>query len=216
MLLLLGMAPAFAHNVSDYPANGWQYSPSLYTRNFYTAPVSWPTDWNARADDAMATWTAVAGDGLVFNRAGVAGQDAGWVCGDSYDFLNDAETQNGVLAATTLCPDSNSTVRMRFNVEDYDWYHGASTPNTSTLWDMQGVMTHELGHVHQAWAVCTSGGPFDPCPGNHYDSTYNGAICDSSDLANSSTMCQDLFTIAASWRERTLETHDEDLAAGMY
>jgi hypothetical protein len=217
--LVLGiMMPAFAHHVSDYPSHyGWKYTSGNYNRVFYTAPVSWPDNWNARADDAMAAWTAIPNNALSFSRGGDAAQDAGWVCGSSFDFLTTNLMDPALLAETTPCAPQNSTVRIKFNTYFYDWYHGASTPNTSTLWDVQGVLTHELGHANQAWSVCSDDDPGgDPCPGAHYDTSFNSAICDLSDQGHSSTMCYNGFDRQFSWYMRSLEPHDKDLPAEMY
>ncbi len=53
---LLAASPwaASAHSVNDYPTlAGWKYS--ILTRIFYTHPTHWPSSFNARTDDAMAT-----------------------------------------------------------------------------------------------------------------------------------------------------------------
>lgn len=60
------------------------------------------------------------------------------------------------------------------------------------------------------------GGDDDPCHGSHYDSTYNGAICDVSDLQNYHTMCAKSLSGDEKWRRRSLETHDKDLVNDMY
>jgi hypothetical protein len=99
---------------------------------------------------------------------------------------------------------------------DVGWYTGTQSPQPGNLWDFWGVMTHELGHAHQAWIACTDGGTGDPCDGAHYDTTNNLAICDLSGApASFHTMCVS-SGIGNSWRLRTLEAHDRDLVESAY
>jgi hypothetical protein len=128
-----------------------------------------------------------------------------------------ASLMPGLRGAALVCPSLNSTVRITLSTA-YNWYTGASTPNPSPQVDVQAIVTHELGHAHQAWTHCTDGDADDkdPCHGNHYDPTYNGAICDLSTPANYSTMCYLVLSGTNNWRWRNLETHDVDLVESMY
>lgn len=162
----------------------------------------------------MARWTNLSGSSLSFSLAGDASQN-GWSCGTAWDHLTTANLASGVAGDATLCSATNSTTRIRLNT-DFTWYTGSSTPNPSNQYDVQATMTHELGHAHQAWAACTDGGARDPCRGAHYDSTYNGAICNSSDPQTYHTMCAVGLPGNDKWRFRSTETHDEDLVEGMY
>jgi len=201
---------ASAHSIGDYPSNGWQYT--ILNRVFYTAPNNWQTSFNARTDAAMATWTGLSGSNLSQQRGGVAASDS-WACGAAYDLLAYESIPSGALASTTVCTPVNSTVRIRMKT-GVSWYTGSSTPNSSGTYDFQGFMTHELGHAHQAWMFCTSGSS-EPCPGGHYDTTYNLPLCDTSTPAQIHTMCRSVST-TNSWRWRSLETHDRDLVEGAY
>lgn len=201
---------ASAHSVSDYPSHGWQYT--ILNRVFYTAPNNWQSSFNARTDAAMATWTGLTGSNLSQQRGGQAASDS-WVCGTSYDFLSYTAIPSGALAQTEVCITVNSTVRVTMS-NATSWYTGSSTPNPSGTYDFQGLITHELGHAHQAWMFCTSGSA-EPCPGGHYDTTYNSALCDTSTPAQLHTMCRTVSQ-ANSWRERTVETHDRDLVEAAY
>jgi hypothetical protein len=145
-------------------------------------------------------------------RGGQAASNT-WVCGTSYDLLIREAPSGGAAASTTVCGAVNSTVRIRVN-PSYTWYTGSSTPNPSGTTDLQGLITHELGHAHQAWIVCTSG-TAEPCPGGHYDTTFNFPLCDTSTPAQLHTMCRSV-SMANSWRIRSLETHDRDLVEAAY
>lgn len=81
-----------AHSISDYPANGWQYT--ILSRVFYTAPNNWQSSFNARTDDAMGTWTGLTGSNLAQQRGGQAASDS-WACGASYDFLTNEDPPGG-------------------------------------------------------------------------------------------------------------------------
>lgn len=211
--VLLGLTSSSqAHNVADYPANGWKYT--ILSRVFYQSPNSWPNSYNARTTDAMDKWNAVSSMSLTRSLAGDATSDS-WSCGTSYDFLKEVSLGGGAQIADTLvCPAANSTVRIRVN-SDYTFYTGSSTPNPNSQEDLQGIMTAELGHAVQAWGACTNGDPADPCPGGHYDPINNGLICDMTDLTSYSTMCNGIAT-QYTWRWRSLEMHDMDLPQAMY
>jgi hypothetical protein len=205
---------ARAHNISDYPGDGgWKYT--ILNRIFYTHPTQWPSSFNNRTDDAMAKWTSLTGSGLSQQRNGTA-PTGNWSCGAAFDMLRYAFLSGPALGATLLCTPVNSTVRITMDTAA-NWYTGSSTPDPSNQPDFQGLITHELGHAHQAWAVCTNDpDATDPCPGNHYDTTHNGAICDQSGMpAQYSTMCTSVST-TNSWRWRSLETHDQDLVESAY
>jgi len=201
---------ASAHSVNDYPSNGWKYT--ITTRTFRTAPNDWQSTFNARTDAAMATWTALGGSNLVQQRGGVATSD-NWVCGTGYDFLRYAAIPSGSAGQTQVCQAVNSTVQITMK-NPANWYTGSSTPNPANTTDFQGIIAHELGHAHQAWMFCTSGSG-EPCPGGHYDTTYNLPLCDTGTPAQLHTMCRSV-TAANSWRQRSLETHDVDLVEAMY
>jgi hypothetical protein len=212
--LSLALPTSLAHSVVDYPAQGWKYSPSLRNRIYFQAPTIWPNGYNARTVDAMTRWNNLGGSGLTFSLAGDAASDS-WSCGTSWDHLMTADLMSGTLASTAQCEDENSTARIRVNT-DYSWYTGSSTPNPANQRDLQGVLTHELGHAHQAWGSCTDGSDDDPCHGMHFDSTYNGAICDSLDFQGYHTMCQFALGGTNGYRWRSTETHDEDVVEDMY
>lgn len=209
-----GATPAaFAHSVDDYPTSaGWKYT--ILSRVFYQAPNNWPNTYNPRTRDAMERWTDLTGSNLSFSLAGDASTDT-WSCGTAWDLVTTADLLFGTYGATSLCSATNSTTRIRVNT-DYSWYTGSMTPNPGNQPDLQGTMTHEFGHAHQAWAICTNGASEDPCPGAHFDPTYNGMICDSSDLMTYHTMCSPAPVTGETWRRRSLETHDEDLVVAMY
>lgn len=211
LLLMTNLPMAGAHSVTDYPAYGWQYS--ITSRVFYQAPNNWPNGYNARTEDAMTKWNNVTSSNLSFSLAGNASSDS-WGCGTDWDLVTTANL-SGTYGDATLCPATNSTTRIRVNT-DYSWYTGSSTPNPNNQPDLQATMTHELGHTHQAWHLCTSGGPDDPCPGHHFDPSNNGLICDSGDLPNYATMCSPAPSTGEMWRLRSLETHDKDLVQAMY
>lgn len=213
-LLVAGnVGTASAHLVSDYPALGWKYT--VLSRVFYQAPTKWPATYNARTQDAMATWTNLSGSSLSFSLGPVATTDS-WSCGTAWDLVTtDATLASGVLARTTQCSTQNNTARIRLN-PDYTWYTGSATPNPSSQQDLQGVLTHELGHAHQAWGVCTDGLTNDPCRGMHYDSTYNAALCDSTNPQGYHTMCSSALAGTNGYRWRPLESHDIDLVEAMY
>ncbi len=210
--LVVGSAlSASAHMINEYPSgNGWKYT--ILNRVFRTAPNLWQTSYNTRVDAAMATWTALAGSSLSQQRGSQAASDT-WMCGTAYDFLVSETPPNGSLASTTLCVAANSTVRIRVN-PSATWYTGSTTPNPAGTYDLQGLLSHELGHAHQAWQVCTMG-TMEPCPGGHYDTTNNFPLCDTSTPAQLHTMCRSISQ-ANSWRWRSLETHDRDLAEFAY
>jgi hypothetical protein len=156
---------ASAHSVDDYPANGWQYT--ILSRVYYQAPNNWPNGLNARTNDAMASWNALSGSALHLDLSGNAPSDS-WSCGTSYDFVTQLQLMNGGVAATSTCVTATSTVRIALD-PDVSFHTGKPTPNPANQEDLQAVMTHELGHAHQAWIVCTNGGNGDPCPGAHFD-----------------------------------------------
>jgi len=116
---------------------------------------------------------------------------------------------------TTTCWAVNSTARILVDPTP-NWWTDSSTPNPVAREDFQGAITHELGHALQAWGRCTDGDSQDPCHGMHYDTQYNGLICDSSAYATYSTMCQLAPYGDDYWRIRSLEEHDKDLVQGMY
>lgn len=211
---MVSAAPAAAHSVNDYPTDaGWQYT--ILSRVFYQAPNDWPNGYNNRTEDAMATWTNLTGSSLSFSLAGNASTDS-WSCGTNWDLVTTADLASGTYGAALLCPATNSTTRIRVNT-DYTWYTGDTTPNhPNNQPDLQGTMTHELGHAHQAWEVCTNGSSSDPCPGKHFDPSNNALVCDESDLPNYHTMCSPAPDTGETWRRRSLETHDEDLVEAMY
>ena len=147
---------------------------------------------------------------------GTAGSDS-WGCGTAYDFLDLApiDLTGKILATTTVCSATDSTVHIRFDSAE-TWYTGSSTPNPVGQPDAQGLVMQELGHAHQAWAKCTDGASKDPCQGYHYDSTFNASLCDTSNLQAYSTMCSVTPGSGQEWRWRSLETHDIDLVENMY
>lgn len=210
--LALNPISASGHSVTDYPSFGWKYT--VLSRVFYTHPTKWPSTFNTRTDAAMAAWNALAGSNLGISRGGTAPSNS-WACGSSYDVLTRLSLGNA-YAATSVCSPANSTTRIAVNNGTYTYYTGTSTPNPSTQVDLQGIISQEFGHAQQAWNFCTDGGSGDPCAGEHYDTTYNAAICD---IVNApalySTMCATI-SIAESWRERTLEVHDVDLIEALY
>lgn len=206
---------ASAHLVADYPTPyGWKYT--ILSRVFKQAPTAWPDAYNARATAAMATWTNLPGSALSFSLGANASTDA-WACGTAWDLLTTAPLPLGVLGAIDVCSTPNSTTRILMS-SNVAYYTGASTPNPPNNPDLQASVTHELGHAHQAWGHCTDGTPgdVDPCQGNHYDSTFNAAICNASTPAQYSTMCTPALSGSNSWRRRSLETHDIDLVENMY
>lgn len=209
-----------AHSVNDYPGNGWKYTSSNLTRTFLQAPNNWPNAYNARTSDAMATWTNLSGSQLSQILSGDASSDS-WSCASSsHNLVTTASIAGSTIAQTTTCIAQNSPVRIRLDTNE-TWYTAASTPNPANQRDLQAVMTHELGHAHQAWLVCTDGGTSDPCEGKHFDPTNNGAICDAQDLPNFHTMCGGAsgnppLGGSEQWRARSIETHDRDLVEAMY
>lgn len=213
--LIVGLSSsAHAHNVADYPAYGWKYT--ILSRVFYQSPSGWPNTYNARTTDAMQSWNNVSSMSLTRSLAGNAPSDT-WMCGASFDFLKTATAlAHNVVARTTACPTTNSTVRIQLNTADYDFYNGSVTPNPAGTQDLQGNMTHELGHGLQAWGFCTDGSPQDPCAGAEYDPIFNFAICNPSDMPSFSTMCIGGIDDFKTWRLRSLETHDTDLPQAMY
>lgn len=213
-LLVSQAAVAGAHSVADYPAYGWKYT--ILTRVFYQAPNAWPDRFNAPTSAMMDDWNAIGSMNLVRSLAGNASTGT-WSCGTSFDLVRtDNNMPAGIGMTTTLCNDLNSTVRIRVNTGDYTWYTGSSTPNPQGEADFRGSIKHELGHALQAWGVCTSfPTDVDPCPGGHFDPANDPARCDLSDMLSYHTMCYSIPE-ASTWRQRTLETHDIDLAQAMY
>ena len=142
IVLFAGSSVASAHSVNDYPSAGWQYT--ILSRVYYQAPNDWPNGYNNRTEDAMAKWTNVSGSAISFSLAGNAASDS-WSCGTGWDLVTTANLASGTLGSATLCPATNSTVRIRVNT-DYTWYTGSTTPNPNNQPDLQATMTHELGH----------------------------------------------------------------------
>lgn len=215
LLMILGQtSTATAHSVSDYPSFGWQYT--ILNRVFYKAPNAWPDRFTNPTSAMMDDWNAIGSMNLVRSLAGDASTGS-WSCGTSFDLVRTDNTMPaGVYMSTTVCSATNSTTRIRVNTGDFDWYTDSSTPNPSGQADLRGVMKHELGHALQAWVFCTNNPDNDdPCPGAHYDPTYNAALCDTSDWPGYHTMCSSVQE-SQTWRWRTLETHDIDLPQAMY
>jgi|tagenome__1003787_1003787.scaffolds.fasta_scaffold20954095_4 hypothetical protein len=218
LLMVVGAVPASAHSPSDYPY-AWSYT--ILNRVFYIKnPAGWPgTTWNNRFQDAMAHWNNVTGVGLNFSLAGNAqsGDDA---CGPRDLVTYGAVDGQGTFVAVTVwCSSMNSTVKIVIDTADNPYDSGAATPNDPTMWDLEGVMTHELGHATRGWLKCVAPDQDqtrDPCAGMHFDPQHNGAICDTSDPQNYSTMCYQFISKAGSWRSRTLETHDVDTFQNAY
>ena len=216
-LLLETTGLALAHTPSDYPY-AWTYS--ITSRVFYYKsgyPTGWPRD---RFVDAMAKWNNVSGASLTFSVGGAA-QSSDSVCGPR-DIINEnpIDQAGHNLALTYFCSTPNSTVLIVID-EDDNFDNGAATPNDSSKWDLQGTLTHELGHATRGWMLCTPPDqPLDPdpCHGQHYDDVTNGQICDIGDAQNFSTMCyaDPPLPKVNSWRRRSLETHDEDIFAAAY
>lgn len=202
-----------AHQVAQYPTSaGWKYT--VLNRVFYQAPTDWPNAYNARTQDAMATWTDLNHAEISFLLGGDA-PDNNWSCGTSYDFLKETDVPAPGKMSTTVCNAFNSTTRIKVDPVG-GWYTGVSTPEPIFDNDFQGFITHEFGHALQAWDHCTDGNvnDTDPCEGAHYDTTYNGLICDGYRPAISSTMCQS--AAEPSSQDRSLEEHDRDLVNDMY
>jgi hypothetical protein len=208
---------ANAHFPPNYPF-AWTYT--ILSRVFYKAnPTSWPGgNWNDRVEDAMAHWNSVSGVPLTFSLAGNA-QPFDEECGArNLVRYGGVDGPGGFYGVTAWCPALNSTVEITIDQADAPFDAGASTPNASNKWDVEGVFTHEFGHATRGWLKCVAPDQEkkkDPCEGMHYDPVHNGQICDSSSWGAYSTMCASIPR-AESWRLRSLEEHDEDILKSAY
>lgn len=216
-LITLFTAPASAHAPSNYPY-AWTYS--ITSRAFYYK-TSYPTGaWRNRFADAMVKWNGVTGASLTFSVGGAA-QPSDGTCGPRDIISNHSIDGPGKnLALTYFCSTQNSTVEIVVDTaESFD--AGDAAPNDPSKWDLQGVLTHELGHATRGWMLCIppdDPDDMDPCQGQHYDNQNNLAICDIGSPTTFSTMCYSTATLpkADSWRKRSLEQHDEDIFATAY
>jgi hypothetical protein len=88
---------------------------------------------------------------------------------------------------------------------DYSWYKGVDyTAIGSSQYDVDGVSSHEFGHVVGGWTTGSAQG--------HYDATNNAALCGSSvSIYDKHTMCANTTTGLEGSLRRSLETHDKDV-----
>lgn len=193
LIVFLGTASiASAFNNTGYKWSGT--SVSYYINSAFAA------SFKTAMQTADATWDA-AGSKFRFSYAGTTSRNPNVWGGGSYtsDGYNDIGYYNngysGVIATTQPWVSSGTTlgeVDLTLNT-----YYAFTTVGAASSWDVQSVVTHELGH----WLYL-----------GHVTDSASPSYCGTTSLA---TMCKYPYSVTDTYR-RSLETDDKNGAKAIY
>ncbi len=123
----------------------WQMAKSYNTFNrFPTTSTTYrntdlPSSWRSATERAANEWTAVSSCSWTFTKSSSSG---------SYFRKANIDGPTGKLAVCLNYRDSNNKLsgfRITIN-QEYTWYTGTGNPSSSQF-DLQSIVTHELGHA---------------------------------------------------------------------
>jgi hypothetical protein len=82
----------------------------------------------------------------------------------------------------------------------YNFYTGDAQGGTSSQLDLEGVSSHEFGHVVGGWDIRSQN--------YHFQSPRDGAVCETPYSTNKHTMCVGWPNGSNHYYRRSLEPHD--------
>lgn len=219
VLVLLVSPHAEAHDDNNYWDYEWRSQDRGTSAQDYEFTIEVPGESSSNFEDGVArggnAWNAIAINGadMDFNRNGTVANY------NPFNPCNLAQYRNGIhfrdvpddaLAVAPACSltlpgtDLIENFQIVFD-EDYTWYKGADyTEIGSNEYDVDGVASHEFGHVVGGWTEGTAEG--------HYDPSTNASLCGSGvSIYDRHTMCSGTGPGLQGSLRRSLETHDKDV-----
>lgn len=209
MLLGLGTPTSSAHNATDfYPTYSrwpkWSHPAWFIRDNFPTG------DARIAVQNSFLTWNAaysgVYGEPQFdFDGPTTAVGDWSNACTTSFNgvYWRQGTSYSGTwFGKTNTCVTPGYVTRFTLVVnQDQPWYVSSGNP-PSTQWDLQSVVTHEVGHA-TGWV-----GHFGPIP--------SADVCNQSDPSAYMTMCGYDPTAKGTNKMRTLGQHDQHTLYNAY
>lgn len=210
LMCALVITPVAQSHTYIYLPYEWQDTSIVY---HFTPTVPTSGYWREAFRNAASRWSNISlSDGFFFEDDAPDISDD-WNCDYSGTNTVKRRAMDGAgdtLGVTKICLVGSSgsahIVEFKLHIDSAeDWYVKSDTPSTPLKIDLQGVATHEFGHV-AGW----EGEDREPSPGGAFDPINDPNQCDAvnGDAQGWHTMCYRVFSSNESWRWRSLETHD--------